>query len=101
MFISLFLASYLVLKIPVESASVGNEAEVESILQRMENSVLAFRDQIENIYTSRCDAETLIECTKSNYNDCSSIYPNQQCMDASEFVDPLCGDGKTCNGKLE
>eukprot|EP00804_Cyclotella_cryptica_P019052 CCRYP_014456-RA/>CCRYP_014456-RA protein AED:0.03 eAED:0.03 QI:213/1/1/1/1/1/3/251/787 len=78
-------------------ALVGNEAEVESILKRVETSVLAFRDHIESLYTSRCDPASLAECDKGNYDDCSSTYPNQQCMDASELVVPLCGDGKTCN----
>ena len=65
----------------------------------MEADVLSFRDEIERVYTSRCDAATLSACSKSNYNDCSSTYPNQQCMKANELVIESCGDGTACNGE--
>ena len=69
--------------------------------QRMETDVLAFRDEMERAYSLRCDAATLTECSESNFNDCSSTYPGQQCMQADELVISRCGDGTACNGKRE
>ncbi|KAL7479043.1 hypothetical protein ACHAW6_008953 [Cyclotella cf. meneghiniana] len=54
----------------------------EYLLRRMVDSVLAFRDHIERLYTFRCDPGTLAECTKGNYDDCSSVYRNQRCLDS-------------------
>ena len=101
MFITLFLFSYVVLKAPVESATVGNEAEAESILRRMEERVRDFRDHIEDMYKYRCHRLTLTECANGNFDECSSTYPNSQCIDASEFIDSTCGNGNNCNGKFE
>ena len=76
----------------------NKEDEVESILKRMSTEVLDFRDELERAYSSRCDTNTLTECTKSNYNDCtSSFLNNQQCMMSDELVISACGDGETCN----
>ncbi|KAL7554285.1 hypothetical protein ACHAWF_017729 [Thalassiosira exigua] len=80
-----------------DAASPEKENQVKQILQRMESDVLAFRDVMEGLAASRCDAATLAECSQSNYNDCSSSYPNQVCMKADELVVEACGDGTTCN----
>ena len=70
--------------------------EVESILIKMEDEVKAFRYEMERVYTSHCDSQTLNECLRNNYNDCMSTFPNQQCA----FVMPHCGDTPTsCAGK--
>lgn len=79
------------------AASFEKENQVKAILQQMETDVLNFRDEIERVYSSRCDLTTLNQCSRSNYNDCSSIYPCQECMDASEMVYTACGDGVNCN----
>ena len=80
------------------AASLDKENEVKSILERMESDVLALRDEMERVYSSRCDTKTLTECYQSNLNDCSSTFPNQQCMKADELVISTCGDGESCNG---
>lgn len=79
------------------AASVDRENEVKSILRRMESDALAFRDEIERVYSVRCETQTLTECFESNYNDCSSTFPNQKCMAVDELVISACGDGKSCN----
>ncbi|KAL7486287.1 hypothetical protein ACHAW6_011887 [Cyclotella cf. meneghiniana] len=95
MFISLLRVFLMAPKARVEAQS---ESEVKSILKQMEDTVLAFRDEIERAYESRCDPEKLAECSKGNYDDCSSIYPNPQCMDASKFIDSTCGNAdNNCN----
>mmetsp|Transcript_17970 Transcript_17970/g.32529 ORF Transcript_17970/g.32529 Transcript_17970/m.32529 type:complete len:631 (-) Transcript_17970:1364-3256(-) len=80
------------------ASSLDRENEVKLIMQRMEYDVLAFRDEMERAYTARCDTPTLTECSENNFNDCSSTYPNQQCMKADELVVSSCGDGESCNG---
>mmetsp|Transcript_2336 Transcript_2336/g.3623 ORF Transcript_2336/g.3623 Transcript_2336/m.3623 type:complete len:650 (-) Transcript_2336:61-2010(-) len=79
------------------AASADKENEVKSILQRMETDVLAFRDEMERVYSARCETKTLTECAETNFNDCSSTFPSQQCAKADELVFSACGDGETCN----
>ena len=81
------------------ATSLDKEDEVKSILRRMESDVLAFRDELDCVYSARCETKTLTECTKNNFNDCSSTFPNQQCMKADELVISACGDGVSCNGE--
>ena len=50
----------------VRAAGLGSESEVQSILQRMEQDVLAFRDEIESVYSARCGAQTLTACYENN-----------------------------------
>ena len=81
------------------AVSADKENEVKSILQRMETDVLAFRDEMERVYSARCETKTLTECAETNFNDCSSTFPSQQCAKADELVFSACGDGETCNGE--
>ena len=81
------------------AASPEKEYQVQAIFEQMEADVLAFRDEMERVYAARCDTATLTECARGNYNDCSSTYPNQVCMEADELVLPTCGDGVDCNGE--
>jgi len=98
---SIFLAALLLFhqsnQYHANAADSDEESEIESILKRMESDALAFRDEIERVYGTRCSTETLTECYESNYNDCSSTFPNQQCMKADELVVSACGDGLNCN----
>jgi len=71
---------------------------VKAILRRVEADVLAFRDAMEDLAPSRCDASTLADCSESNYNDCSSTYPNQRCMAADELMHPACSAGNGSGG---
>mmetsp|Transcript_28669 Transcript_28669/g.52984 ORF Transcript_28669/g.52984 Transcript_28669/m.52984 type:complete len:542 (+) Transcript_28669:127-1752(+) len=80
-----------------DAASDDKENEVKSILQRMETDVLAFRDEMERVYSARCETKTLTECAESNFNDCSSMFPSQQCAKADELIFSACRDGETCN----
>jgi Mg-chelatase subunit ChlD len=81
------------------AASADKDDEVKLILQSMEEDVLRFRDEIERAYGSRCESDTLNQCARNNYNDCSSVYPNQECMSGEDgLVISACGDGTRCNG---
>ena len=96
----LSVAALLGVGVLTNAASLEKENEVKAILEQMESDVLAFRDEMERVYSARCDPSMLRECSRNNYNDCSSVYPNQWCMEADELVLPTCGDGSTCNGKV-
>ena len=82
-----------------DAASADKENEVKSILQGMETDVLAFRDEMERVYSARCETKTLTQCAETNFNDCSSTFPSQQCVKADELIFSTCGDGETCNGE--
>ncbi len=72
------------------------EDEAEGILEKMEGEVKALRDKLEEVYKKRCDIETYSSCNRSNYNDCSSAFPRQQCS----FPKPQCGNYPTrCDGE--
>ncbi len=87
------------LELLANAASTDKESELESIFQKLESDVRAFRDEIERVYGARCETETLTECYKSNFNVCESTFPNQQCLKADEFIMSTCGDGVGCNGE--
>ncbi|KAL7475860.1 hypothetical protein ACHAW6_001759 [Cyclotella cf. meneghiniana] len=94
---SRFLIPHMILK-AAWAADVGNEIKVESVLKSMEYSVLAFRDHIERVYESCCNPETLAECSKCNYNDCLTAYPNPQCIDAQKLIESTCSNpDNNCN----
>ena len=82
------------------AATEVKENEVRNILQHMETDVVSLRNEIERVYQSRCDTDTLLTCNMANFNDCSSTFPGQVCMEVNELVVTACGDGISCNGKL-
>ena len=84
----------------VSAASIDKESEVESVFQKMESDARTLRDELERAYSARCETKTLEKCYKANFNDCYSVFPNQQCLKADEFVIVTCGDGVSCNGKF-
>ena len=70
--------------------------EAVGILEKMEAEAMALRDKLEEVYKKRCDIETYSLCFRSNYDDCSSAFPNQNCS----FIKPQCGNYPTrCDGE--
>jgi len=96
-FLALPLVAIAITAGGVLGASFEKEQQVKGILERMNSDVLAFRDEIEAAYSQRCSTDTLNQCARGNYNDCTSAFPNQICMDPSELVMQQCGDGRSCN----
>ena len=91
-------AAAVLLASPFTHASNDKENEVKNILQRIEKDTLKLRDEIEIAYSKRCSIETLSQCSQSSFNGCSSVFPNQQCMEPNELVIEACaGGGGTCN----
>eukprot|EP00985_Skeletonema_marinoi_P003856 scaffold1678_cov123-Skeletonema_marinoi.AAC.4 len=78
---------------PFAHARADKENEVKLILQRIEEDTLKLRDEIEIAYGERCNTETLSQCSRGSFNGCSSVFPNQQCMEADELVIEACGGG--------
>jgi len=94
----LSIALLLLLQRNVDAAIFEKEQQVKAVFEQMETDVLAFADEIERVYQNRCDIETLNQCGRSNFNDCTSTYPNQMCMDSSEMLVSACGSGSNgCN----
>jgi hypothetical protein len=78
------------------NALSDQENEAKGILEKMEYEVKGLRDKLEEVYKQRCDDQTLLSCNRSNYNDCSSAFPRQNCT----FRMPKCGDSPTrCDGE--
>jgi hypothetical protein len=79
-------------------ARTDKEIEVKRILEHIQKGTLKFRDEIERVYGERCSSRTLSQCSRSSFNGCSSVFPNQQCMDNDELVIEACGGGSgNCN----
>jgi hypothetical protein len=72
------------------------ENKAEHILLAMEDEVKAFRFEMERVYRIRCNELTHSSCKWSNYDDCSSAFPSQQCS----FHKPQCENYPTrCDGE--
>mmetsp|Transcript_6412 Transcript_6412/g.13432 ORF Transcript_6412/g.13432 Transcript_6412/m.13432 type:complete len:665 (-) Transcript_6412:123-2117(-) len=67
------------------AASAEAEARVTEIVSKLKADTLSFRDELERVYSDRCSAETLTDCAKGSYSDCTSAFPGQEvCMDPSQ-----------------
>ena len=94
----------------VSAATVEQIEAVETLLEQMEEKVIAFGVELENAYEKRCHIDTYDTCLNNNYYDCSSKYPNQVCIKVDKFNASNCGDGgsgpisgdggSSCNGEF-
>ena len=93
---SILLAAALLLVPPHSISSsfaharTDKENEIRRILEHIQKGTLKFRDEIERVYGERCNADTLSQCSRSSFNGCSSVFPNQQCMENDELVIEAC-----------
>lgn len=96
MLIAIYLSTSL-----CSATDTDREKEIafQAILQRMEQKVLALRDEFERVYQFRCDTTTLDQCGRNNYNDCYSSYPDAECAAGDEFFEIQCENGETCPGE--
>jgi len=97
---SLLLAIIRSLFILLPSA-FGDEADLEDLMNKMTSDVRDFAAEIERVYSDRCTITTLEKCTKTNYDECLSEYPNQYCPGGNVFSVPSCGDGIRCGGLFD
>jgi hypothetical protein len=96
----------------VSAATTLEQIEaVETLLEEMESKVIAFGVELENAFEKRCETDTNVTCLYKNYYDCSSKYPNQECIKADQFNASDCEDGgsspinsgdggSSCNGEF-
>ena len=84
------------LSIPMMHVKAG-EAEFEALVARLENDVITFAREVESLYQNRCTEISLQECSGGNYDECSSLLPNQVCPGGEDLNIEQCGDGITCS----
>jgi len=81
--------------------TLQGEDVLRDVMLRLEVNVLAYRNAVESAYNSRCSSNTLNTCQKNNYDECSSLYPNQTCPSSDFAVISQCGKGELCNGLFD
>lgn len=69
----------IILSAAAMQLAIAGSEEAESILKKMESIARGLRDELESAYTARCETETLTECRRQNFNDCSSMFPDPVC----------------------
>jgi hypothetical protein len=95
----------------VSAATLEQIEAVETLLEEMEEKVIAFGVELENAFEKRCETDTHVTCLNNSYYDCSSKYPNQECIKADQFNASDCEDGgsspinsgdggSSCNGEF-
>lgn len=75
----------------------AGEKEFEALVSRLENDVITFARQVELLYQNRCSEVSLQECSQGNYDECSSLFPNQICPGGEDLNIAQCGDGISCS----
>ena len=82
-----------------------NEAAFNNLKEKLEQDALELGRYIEELYATRCADIQLEQCAKGNYDDCLSLYPNQQCLSGANYAIPACGNfsqvGNVCAGLFD
>jgi von Willebrand factor type A domain len=92
-----FYSSIAVLLAYTPMQTNAGEAEFEALVARMENDVISFAREVESQYQNRCNEISLQECSQGNYDECSSLLPNQICPGGEDLNNARCGDGISCS----
>lgn len=94
----------LVLVVLSSGADAFNQVKFDRVVRQMEQDALDLAKEVERLYQVRCEQSSLNQCEGSNYDDCSSLYPNKKCLGGSDFFLPACSgenlspDLATCGG---
>ena len=76
-----------------------DEARFDEVVAKLETDVIEFARHLESLYETRCDEIQLEECANGNYYECSSLYPNQECLTGDSYHVEACGDiDSGCSG---
>ena len=84
--------------------SAANEAKFSELVAKIEGDVAELAQQVELLYATRCDDSALRGCALGNYDECSSLYPQQTCLGGPDFFISACAGGAnhsssaTCSG---
>jgi len=87
-----FTTTLLLFSVLLAKANAGEE-EFDQLQYKLETDVLKFRDAVEQAYQIRCNPSTLQSCHQSNYNGCSSAFPNPVCPAGEDFFSEVCAEG--------
>lgn len=85
----------------IQAQNTFNEGKFNSLIAKLESDVIEFARQIESFHATRCEDIQLENCQEGNYDDCQSMYPNQQCLADESYHIPVCGDSGACSGLLD
>jgi hypothetical protein len=75
--------------------AVGTE-ELEQLIAKMEQDVVEFAREVEDLYSTRC-SYPLEYCKRNNYEHCLRTLPNPSCRGVEEFTIDECNG---CGGAL-
>lgn len=76
-----------------------DEARFDEVVAKLEADVVEFARHMESLYETRCEEILLEQCAFGNYYECSSQYPNEECLsDASYHVDSCGAIDSGCSG---
>lgn len=91
---------------PLARSAFFDETKFNQVAEKMKQDALDLAAEVERLYAARCDPATYTLCEGNNYNECSSQYPNQECLGSSfarsdctgDVVDPQEGQ---CSGLFD
>ena len=85
------------LLLPASSICVnaGEEAFLE-LVEKVEADVLELAAEVTDLYKDRCTT-ALEDCSRNNFHECVSSFPDQTCPGGEQLGDKKCGDGVTCS----
>ena len=71
-------------------------ADLELLIDKMENDVLELAEQVEEAFQDRCTT-ALNDCGHNNFDSCVSQFPSPTCYKSDEFAtDCSTGNSDTC-----
>ena len=79
--------------------SRAGEEEFNELQYKLEGDVLELRQAVEDAYQNRCDPSTLQSCHRSNFEACTSTFPNPVCPAGEDFSFEACATG--CGAKWD
>ena len=92
-----FYTSIVTIVVSIRMLVKAGEAEFEDLVARLENDVIKLAREVERLHKNRCTEISLQKCSSGNYDECSSLYPNQVCPGGEDLNIELCGDGISCS----
>jgi len=68
-----------------------NDGRFDSVVQKLEDTAFALRDEIEELYLqNHCNPTAFASCQV--YDECNSAFPNPVCTDREDFqIEAICG----------
>ena len=83
-------------------AQTFDERKFNTLIEKLESDLLEFKEQIEDIYATRCENFQSNACYQGNYDECQTLYPNQQCLSGENYILPqVCGDPTSCSSLVD